>query len=91
MSRRAMPVAGLRRWLSCRFGAGTPAGRALASLHTTELLAAAMLFAAGTLSILLTRAPGGISLFWPGSVIAACLLIRAQRVRWVSAAPSRRV
>src|SRR5580692_313152 len=40
------------------------------------------------MSILLTRVPGGITLFWPGGAIAAALLIRLPRIRWISAAIS---
>jgi diguanylate cyclase len=37
------------------------------------------------MAILLTRVPGGITLFWPGSAIAAAVLIRLPRIRWLSA------
>ncbi len=37
------------------------------------------------MSILLTRVPGGIALFWPCSAIAATLLIRLEKVRWPAA------
>ncbi len=40
------------------------------------------LFASASLSILVTRVPGGIALLWPGSAIAAAALIRMPRVRW---------
>lgn len=57
-----------------------------ATLPLTELLIALALLISSSLSILLTRTAGGISLFWPGSVIAAAVLIRLPRVRWLSAA-----
>lgn len=65
-----------------------PSSRALSrtTLPLNELLIALALLIASGLSILLTRTPGGISLFWPGSVIAAAVLIRMPRVRWLSAA-----
>ena len=47
-----------------------------------EILVGLALFAFASLSILLTRAPGGIALFWPGSAITAAVLIRLPRVRW---------
>jgi diguanylate cyclase (GGDEF)-like protein/PAS domain S-box-containing protein len=51
-------------------------------ISQAELLVALALLVAGTLSLRLTRT-GGISLFWPGSAIAATVLIRLPRVRWV--------
>ena len=50
-----------------------------------ELLMGLTLFAATSLSILFTRVPGGIALFWPGSAIAAAWLIRFEKVRWLAA------
>jgi len=54
---------------------------------TVEALAAAATFIAASVSIILTRLPGvrGISLLWPVCAIAAAVLIRLPRVRWVSA------
>jgi diguanylate cyclase (GGDEF)-like protein/PAS domain S-box-containing protein len=60
-----------------RFRSGTP---------VAEILLAAGLFAAASISILLTRVPDGIALFWPGSAIAAAVLIRLPQVRWGAAA-----
>jgi diguanylate cyclase (GGDEF)-like protein/PAS domain S-box-containing protein len=51
-----------------------------------EMTVGIVLFATACISILLTKAPGEIALFWPGSVIAAGLLIRSLRVCWVCAA-----
>jgi diguanylate cyclase (GGDEF)-like protein/PAS domain S-box-containing protein len=47
-----------------------------------EILVGLALFASASLSILATRVPGGIALLWPGSAIAAAVLIRLPRVRW---------
>jgi diguanylate cyclase (GGDEF)-like protein/PAS domain S-box-containing protein len=54
-----------------------------APLH--EILAGLALLVSSCISIWLTRVPGGISLFWPGGAIAAALLIRLPRIRWISA------
>ena len=43
------------------------------------------LFVSASISIWLTRMPGEIALFWPGSAVAACLLLRLPRIRWLSA------
>jgi diguanylate cyclase len=48
------------------------------------LLGLALLVCCWT-AIMFTRVPGGIALFWPGSAIAAAVLIRLPRVRWISA------
>lgn len=53
-----------------------------------EVLLGAGLFVAACISILLTRVPGGIALFWPGSAIAGAVLIRLPRVRWIAATAS---
>src|SRR3954469_6018331 len=50
-----------------------------------EALLGASLFGASCISILLTRVPGGIALFWPCSAIAGAVLIRLHRVRWIAA------
>jgi diguanylate cyclase (GGDEF)-like protein/PAS domain S-box-containing protein len=50
-----------------------------------EALLGASLFGASCISILLTRVPGGIALFWPSSAIAGAVLIRLRRVRWIAA------
>ena len=50
-----------------------------------EALLGLSVFAAVCISIFLTRVPGGIALFWPGSAIAGAVLIRLQRVRWIAA------
>ncbi|MBS0418087.1 MAG: diguanylate cyclase [Proteobacteria bacterium] len=51
-----------------------------------EALLGLALFGAAWVSIFLTRVPGGIALFWPGSAIAGAVLIRLTRVRWIAAA-----
>jgi diguanylate cyclase (GGDEF)-like protein/PAS domain S-box-containing protein len=51
-----------------------------------EILVGLALFAAASICIVLTRVPGGIALLWPGSAIAAAVLIRMRRVRWGIAA-----
>ncbi len=53
-----------------------------------EIFVGLALLASAGISILLTRVPGGIALFWPGSAIAAAILIRLPRVRWGVAALS---
>ena len=58
----------------------------LTRLPLNELLIALALFTASSLSILATRTPGGISMFWPGAALAGAVLIRLPRVRWLSAA-----
>ena len=93
MSSAGLPRAGLRTLRT----AGKPCGeyaekavmhdtvlRFARTFPTRELAIAAALFAAAAASIHLTRVPGGIALFWPGSVIAATLLIRAPAIRWVA-------
>ncbi len=55
----------------------------------SEILVGLALFASAAISIWVTRAaPGGIALIWPGSAIAAALLIRLPRARWRMAAVS---
>jgi diguanylate cyclase len=58
------------------------------ALPVAEMLVGLAVFAAACLSILLTRVPGGVTLFWPATGIAAALLIRLPKVRWLSAAAS---
>jgi diguanylate cyclase (GGDEF)-like protein/PAS domain S-box-containing protein len=62
-----------------------PFGRLLDKVPVCEVLVGLALLVSSCLSILFTRIPGGIALFWPGSAIAAALLIRMPRVRWISA------
>jgi diguanylate cyclase (GGDEF)-like protein/PAS domain S-box-containing protein len=50
-----------------------------------EILLGMALFAVASISIFLTKIPGGIALLWPASAIAAAVLIRLPRVRWVPA------
>jgi diguanylate cyclase len=57
-----------------------------ARIPLPELLVGLSLCIAACLSIHFTRVPGGIALFWPASAIAATLMIRMARVRWLSAA-----
>jgi diguanylate cyclase len=54
-----------------------------------EVLVGLALFISAGTSIWMTRAaPGGIALFWPGSAIAAALLVRLPYVRWSIATAS---
>jgi PAS domain S-box-containing protein len=62
--------------------------RALNKAPINEILIGLALLVSSCIAILLTRVPGGITLFWPGSAIAAALLIRLPRIRWLSAALS---
>jgi diguanylate cyclase (GGDEF)-like protein/PAS domain S-box-containing protein len=59
--------------------------RALTKAPINEILVGLALLVSSYISILLTRVPGGITLFWPGAAIAAALLIRLPRIRWISA------
>lgn len=47
-----------------------------------EMLIGATLFIVASLAFWTTRAPSGIALLWPGTAIAAALLIRLPHVRW---------
>src|ERR1700723_167980 len=60
--------------------------RALRKAPISEIHVGLALLVSSCLALLLTRVPGGITLFWPGSAIAAALLIRLPRIRWISAA-----
>ena len=60
-----------------------PAGR---KVPAAEMLVGFAVFLSAYLSILLTHVPGGITLFWPASGIAAALLIRLPRARVAGAA-----
>jgi diguanylate cyclase len=62
--------------------------RVLNKAPFNEILVGSAVLVSACISILLTRVPGGIALFWPASAIAAALLIRLQKVRWGSAAVS---
>jgi diguanylate cyclase len=77
---------GLARWARRVRGRDVPAAPEHPSLPLAELLLALGLFAVSSLSILLTRAPGDIALLWPGSAIAASVLVRMPRVRLASGA-----
>jgi diguanylate cyclase (GGDEF)-like protein/PAS domain S-box-containing protein len=59
--------------------------RALSKAPINEILVGLALLVSSCIAIQLTRVPGGITLFWPGSAIAAALLIRLPRIRWISA------
>jgi diguanylate cyclase (GGDEF)-like protein/PAS domain S-box-containing protein len=61
---------------------------ALSKAPLNEMLVGLAVLVSSCAAILLTQAPGGITLFWPGSAIAAALLIRLPRVRWASATVS---
>jgi diguanylate cyclase len=54
----------------------------------SEILVGLAVLVSASIAILLTRAPGGIALFWPASAIAAAILIRLPKVRWDIAAVS---
>jgi diguanylate cyclase len=58
---------------------------ALNKAPLNEIIIGLALLVSSCTSILLTRVPGGITLFWPGCAIAAALLIRLPRIRWISA------
>jgi diguanylate cyclase (GGDEF)-like protein/PAS domain S-box-containing protein len=58
---------------------------ALGKAPIYEILIGLALLVSSCIAILFTRVPGGITLFWPSSAIAAALLIRLPRVRWISA------
>jgi diguanylate cyclase (GGDEF)-like protein/PAS domain S-box-containing protein len=53
-----------------------------------EILVGLAVLVSTWICMVFTRVPGGITLFWPGSAIAAALLIRLPRIRWISAAVS---
>jgi diguanylate cyclase (GGDEF)-like protein/PAS domain S-box-containing protein len=59
--------------------------RALSKAPINEILVGLALLVSSCIAIQLTRVLGGITLFWPGSAIAAALLIRLPRIRWISA------
>jgi hypothetical protein len=65
-----------------------PILRALSKAPFNEILVGLAVLVSACISILLTRAPGGIALLWPASAIAAALLIRLPGVRWGSASIS---
>src|SRR6202021_1724499 len=62
--------------------------RALNKAPLNEILVGLAVLVSSCISMLLTLVPGGITLFWPGGAIAAALLIRLPRIRWISAAIS---
>jgi diguanylate cyclase (GGDEF)-like protein/PAS domain S-box-containing protein len=62
--------------------------RSLSEAPFNEILVGLALLISACISIALTRVPGGIALLWPGSAIAATVLIRLPRVRWISATVS---
>jgi hypothetical protein len=65
--------------------------RILGALSKTpfgEIFVGLVLLVSACISIYLTRVPGGIALFWPGSAMAAALLIRLPQVRWSIASMS---
>jgi diguanylate cyclase (GGDEF)-like protein/PAS domain S-box-containing protein len=61
---------------------------ALSKAPLNEILVGLALLAFSWVSILLSGVPGGMAQFWPGTVIAAAVLIRLPRVRWISATVS---
>jgi diguanylate cyclase len=66
----------------------TQVRRALSKAPINEILVGLALLMSSCICISFTRVPGGIALLWPGSAIAAALLIRLPRIRWISAAVS---
>jgi diguanylate cyclase len=62
--------------------------KALNKVPLNEMLVGLATLVSSCISMLLTLVPGGITLFWPGCAIAAALLIRLPRIRWISAAIS---
>jgi diguanylate cyclase len=62
--------------------------RVLNKAPVNEILIGLAVLVSACLSILLTRVPGGIALFWPASAIGAALFIRLPKVRWGSASIS---
>jgi diguanylate cyclase len=62
--------------------------RALSKAPLNEILVGLALLVSTCICIFLTSAPRGVTLFWPCSAIAAALLIRLPRIRWISAAVS---
>jgi diguanylate cyclase len=83
------------RTLTTRLSAGksqslTAAGDHSLSRHLNwlagrEIAVGLAFLAVSLLSIMATRAPGGVALMWPGNAIAAAVLIRLPRVRWFPA------
>jgi PAS domain S-box-containing protein len=63
----------------------SPIQRALRKASLNEILIGLAVLVSTSIAILITRVPGGITLFWPGSAIAAALLVRLPRIRWISA------
>jgi diguanylate cyclase (GGDEF)-like protein/PAS domain S-box-containing protein len=57
----------------------------LSKAPLNEILVGLALLVSSCMAISLTRVPGGIGLIWPGSAIAAALMIRLPRIRWISA------
>ncbi len=55
-------------------------------MPVTEIAIGTIFFIAALGAILLTRVNDGIALIWPANAIAAALLIRLPRIRWLSAA-----
>jgi diguanylate cyclase len=55
-------------------------------LPLQELAVACVFFLAALAALTVTRAPGGAALIWPADSIAAALLVRLPRVRWLWAA-----
>src|ERR1700679_1232561 len=58
---------------------------ALNKAPLNEILVGLASLVSSCISILLTRVPGGITLFWAGGARAAALLTRLPRIRWISA------
>jgi diguanylate cyclase (GGDEF)-like protein/PAS domain S-box-containing protein len=59
--------------------------QALRKAPISEILIGLALLVSSCVAFLFFRVPGGTTLFWPGSAIAAALLIRLPRIRWLSA------
>ncbi len=55
------------------------------SLPWAELAIGLAVLLSASIAILLTRVAGGSALFWPASALAAALLLRLDKVRWITA------
>jgi len=57
-------------------------------IASPEVILGLVFFVVSLLSVLASRADRGIALIWPGNAIAAALLIRMHKMRWIAAAGS---
>ena len=72
------PLHSNRRWQAV--------GGLLAHLPVAEAAVATIVFLAALAAIAVTRSAGGAAIIWPANAIAAALLIRMPRVRWIAIA-----